>query len=106
MKNRAFIALLTIVIIVLGLISVNMLRRELIPPVVLPAVAITATNPEASSEQMAEQVAEPIERQLTTVDNVTSTSSTSSSNYAMTLMELEYGSDIFRAASQTDVLLN
>jgi len=106
MKNRAFIALVTIVIMVLGLISVNMLRRELIPPVELPAVAITATNPGASSEQMAEQVAEPIERQLTTVDNVTSTSSTSSSNYAMILMELEYGSDIFRAASQTDVLLN
>lgn len=106
MKNRAFIALVTIVIMVLGLLSLNMLRRELIPPVELPTVAITATNPGASSEQMAQQVADPIERQLTTVDNVTSTSSTSSSNFSMIMLELEYGSDIFRAASQTDTILN
>ena len=106
MKNRAFIALVTIVIMVLGLLSLNMLRRELIPPVELPAVAITATNPGASSEQMAEQVAEPIERQLSTVDNAVSTTATSSSNFSLITLELEYGSDIFRAASQTDVLLN
>lgn len=106
MKNRAFIALVTIVIMVLGLISLNMLRRELIPPVELPAVAITATNPGASSEQMADQVAEPIERQLSTVDNAVSTTSTSNSNFSLITLELEYGSDIFRAASQTDVLLN
>ncbi|WP_310172000.1 efflux RND transporter permease subunit [Enteractinococcus fodinae] len=106
MKNRAFIALVTIVIMVLGLISLNMLRRELIPPVELPAVAITATNPGASSEQMAEQVAEPIERQLSTVDNAVSTTSTSNSNFSLITLELEYGSDVFRAASQTDVLLN
>src|SRR5699024_2202916 len=49
---------------------------------------------------------EPIERQLTTVDNVTATSSTSSSNFSMVTLEMEYGSDIFRAASQTDTLLN
>lgn len=106
MKNRAFIALVTIVIMVLGLISLNMLRRELIPPVELPTVAVTAVNPGASSEQMAQQIAEPIERQLTTVDNVTSTSATSSSNFSMIMLEMEYGSDIFRAASQTDTLLN
>lgn len=106
MKNRAFIALVTIVIMVLGLISLNMLRRELIPPVELPTVAVTATNPGASSEQMAEQVAEPIERQLTAVDNVTSTSSTSGSNFSMITLEMDYGSDVFRAASQTDTLLN
>src|SRR5690625_4760900 len=106
MKNRAFIALVTIAIMVLGLISLNMLRRELIPPVELPTVAVTATNPGASSEQMAQQVAEPIERQLTAVDNVTSTSSSSSSNFSMITLEMEYGSDIFRAASQTDTILN
>lgn len=106
MKNRAFIALVTIVIMVLGLISLNMLRRELIPPVELPSVAVTATNPGASSEQMAQQVAEPIERQLTAVDNVTSTSSTSGSNFSMVTLEMDYGSDVFRAASQTDTLLS
>src|SRR5699024_2171215 len=106
MKNRAFIALVTIVIMVLGLISLNMLRRELIPPVELPTVAVTATNPGASSEQMAQQVAEPIEQQLTAVDNVTSTSSNSGSNFSMIMLEMEYGSDIFRAASQTDTILN
>lgn len=106
LKNRSFIALVCVIIAVLGGIAMSILRQELIPQVSLPAVAVVAVNPGASSEQMAEAVADPIERQLRTLDNLEGTSAVSNSNFTMVSVELEYGSDIYRAASQTDVLLS
>ncbi|MDO5494761.1 MAG: efflux RND transporter permease subunit [bacterium] len=105
LNNRAFIALVCVVITVIGVISMTVLRRELIPSIQLPAVAVVATNPGASSQQMADTVADPIERNLRTLDNVAGTQAVSRSNFTMLTVELDYGSDIYRAASQTDVIL-
>ncbi|WGH92199.1 efflux RND transporter permease subunit [Auritidibacter ignavus] len=106
LRNRAFIALVSIVITLLGSLSMFLLRRELIPPVELPAVAISAVNPGASSEQMADLVAEPLERELRTLDGLKQTSAISSSNFSMVTVELEYGTDTYRAASQAEVITN
>lgn len=106
LRNRAFIALVSIVITLLGALSMFLLRRELIPPVELPAVAISAVNPGASSEQMADLVAEPLERELRTLEGVEQTAAISSSNFSMITVELEYGSDTYRAASQAEVIAN
>ncbi len=106
LHNRAFIALVCIVITILGALSMTILRRELIPSISLPAVAVIATNPGASSEQMADMVADPIERNLRTLDNVAGTSAVSQSNVTTVLVEMDYGSDTYRAASQTDVILS
>ncbi|HHW83437.1 MAG TPA: efflux RND transporter permease subunit, partial [Actinomycetales bacterium] len=95
-----------IVITILGALSMTILRRELIPSISLPAVAVIATNPGASSEQMADMVADPIERNLRTLDNVAGTSAVSQSNVTTVLVEMDYGSDTYRAASQTDVILS
>ncbi|AQP43967.1 hypothetical protein RPIT_03335 [Tessaracoccus flavus] len=105
LKNRSFIALVCVVIAVLGGVAMSTLRQELIPSISLPAVAVVATNPGASSEQMADAVADPIERQLRTLDRIEGTSAVSNSNFTMVSVELEYGADIYRAASQADVLL-
>lgn len=106
LNNRSFIALVCVIIALIGGISMAILRQELIPSVQLPVVAVVATNPGASSEQMSESVADPVERQLRTMDNVEGTSAVSQSNFTMITVELEYGSDIYRAASQADVILN
>ncbi len=106
LKNRSFIGLVCVIIAVLGVVSMTILRQELIPSVSLPAVAVVATNPGASSEQMAETVADPIERQMRTLDNVEGTSATSRSNFTTINVELDYGSDIYRAASQADALIS
>ncbi|MGO1384331.1 MAG: efflux RND transporter permease subunit, partial [Arachnia sp.] len=84
----------------------TILRQELIPSVSLPAVSVVATNPGASSEQMADGVAEPLERQMRTLENIEGTSATSRSNFTTVNVELEYGADIYRAASQADALIS
>ncbi len=106
LNNRSFIALVCVIVAAIGIISMTILRQELIPSVQLPVVAVVGTNPGASSEQMSENIADPIERQLRTMDNVEGTSAVSQSNFTMITVELEYGSDIYRAASQADVILS
>lgn len=106
LHNRSFIALVCVVITAFGALAMTTLRQELIPSVSLPMVVVVGTNPGATSEQMADAVGDPVERQLRTLDNVEGTSTTSQSSVSMVQVELEYGSDIYRAAAQTDVLLN
>lgn len=106
LQNRSFIALVCVVITAFGALAMTTLRQELVPQVSLPMVTVVGTNPGATSEQMADAVADPIERQLRTLDNVEGTSATSQSSFSMVQVDLEYGSDIYRAASQSDVLLN
>ena len=106
LHNRSFIALVCVVITAFGALATTTLRQELIPSVSLPMVVVVGTNPGATSEQMADAVGDPVERQLRTLDNVEGTSTTSQSSVSMVQVELEYGSDIYRAAAQTEVLLN
>ncbi|MFY9262173.1 MAG: efflux RND transporter permease subunit [Actinomycetaceae bacterium] len=102
LKNRAFVALLSIVIAVLGVFSMSTLKQELIPSVELPAVNVIAISPGATSEQINERISVPIETQLQTIEEVTSTTTSSSSSFAMITVELEYGTDLARVTNKVE----
>lgn len=102
LKNRAFVALLSVVIAVLGLFSMVTLKQELIPSVDLPQVNIVAVSAGATSEQIDERIASPIETQLQTIPEVSSTRTTSSSSFASITIELEYGTDLSRATNKIE----
>lgn len=102
LKNRAFVALLSFVIAVLGIFSMLTLKQELIPSVDLPAVNVVAISPGATSEQMKERVASPVEAQLQTIPEVASTETSSSSSFSTITVELEYGTDIARATNKVE----
>ena len=102
LRNRPFVALVCVVASVLGVLSLQSMRRELIPPVELPAVSVIAISPGATSEQMNERIAVPIEQQVATIPEVKSTTTSSSSSYAMITVELEYGTDTARATAKVE----
>lgn len=102
LKNRAFVALLSLVIAVLGVFSMATLKQELIPSVDLPQVNIVAVSAGATSEQIDERIASPIEAQLQTIPEVTGTQATSSSSFASITIELEYGTDLSRATNKIE----
>lgn len=102
LKNRAFVALLSLVIAVLGVFSMATLKQELIPSVDLPQVNIVAVSAGATSEQIDERIASPIEAQLQTIPEVTGTQTTSSSSFASITIELEYGTDLSRATNKIE----
>ncbi|MBO1901644.1 efflux RND transporter permease subunit [Leucobacter weissii] len=94
LKNRALIALVTIVASVFGFFGVGSLKQELMPSVQFPAVVVTASYSGASPEVVLNDVTDPIETALRGVPGLEQTTSTSSTGAAMVLAEFEYGVDL------------
>lgn len=94
LKNRALIALVTIVASVFGLFGVGALKQELMPSVQFPAIAVLASYPGASPEVVNNDVTGPIETALRGVAGLESTTGTSSTGASMVLAQFTYGTDI------------
>ena len=106
LKNRAFVALLTVVVAVLGVFSMSTLKQELIPSVELPAISVMTVSPGATSEQMKDRVSVPIEQQVAQLPEVESTSTQSSSSISVVSISLTYGSDLARATSKVELAVS
>ena len=60
LKNRALIALITIVAAVFGGLALTSLKQELIPSIEFPALVVVSTYPGASPEVVNNDVSTPI----------------------------------------------
>ncbi|QIK62887.1 MMPL family transporter [Leucobacter viscericola] len=94
LKNRALIALVTVVAAVFGLIGVGSLKQELVPSVQFPAIAVVTSYPGASPEVVNKDVSGPIETALRGVPKLESTTATSSTGASMIVAQFEYGVDL------------
>ncbi len=94
LKNRALIALVTIVASVFGVIGVGSLKQELMPSVQFPAIVVVASYPGASPEVVNNDVSTPIETALRGVPGLEQTTATSTTGASMVLAQFTYGIDI------------
>lgn len=94
LKNRALIALVTIVASVFGFIGVGSLKQELMPSVQFPAIVVISSYPGASPEVVMGDVSTPIETALRGVPGLETTTATSSTGASMVLAEFTYGIDL------------
>ena len=106
LANRALVALATVAVFVVGVASTWQLRQELIPPLDVPVVAVTAADPGTAPELLAEQVTEPVENAVEAVDGVTGLTSTVATGLSVTTVELEYGTDVDAAEQEITSALN
>lgn len=106
LKNRAFVALVSVVIFVLGVFSMGTLRQELIPRVELPVINVITVSPGATSEQMRDRVSVPLEQQVMTIPEVSSTTTQSSSSVSFVTVELDYGTDVARASNRVELAIS
>ena len=98
-ERPIFAAVLSIIIVIAGLVSIKALPIAQYPDIAPPAVTITASYPGASAETLTRTVAAPIEEQLSGVENLLYFSSSSSSDGSVTITTtFEVGSDIEKAA--------
>jgi multidrug efflux pump len=98
-RRPIFASVLSIVIVLAGLLSLNILPVEQYPDIVPPEIVITATYPGASSEVLAETVAAPIEQSVNGLDNMIYMRSTSTSSGVVTInVSFELGTDPDQAA--------
>lgn len=97
-----FASVLSIVIVVVGLVSLQALPIAQFPEITPPVVQIEADYPGASAEVIADSVARPIEVQLPGIDNLLYYDSTSTNDGHMTIkLTFEIGTDVDIAQVQT-----
>ncbi len=94
LKNRALIALVTIVASVFGVIGVGSLKQELMPSVQFPAIVVLSSYPGASPEVVNNDVSTPIETALRGVPGLEQTTATSTTGASMVLAQFTYGVDL------------
>ncbi len=89
-----FATVLSILITLVGAVSIAVLPVAQYPEIVPPTIQIQATYPGADAETMAESVVAPIEQQLSGIDNLIYFSSTSANNGTATITAtFEIGTD-------------
>ena len=90
-----FASVLSILIIIAGLVSLNDLSVEQYPAITPPTVVVEASYPGANATTISQMVATPIEQQINGVEGMLYMSSTSSStgSYKLTIT-FEVGTDL------------
>src|SRR5690606_29907282 len=97
LRNRALIALITIVAAVFGGLALTNLKQELIPSLELPALIVMTNYPGASPEVVENAVSTPIENAVQGVQGLESTTATSTTNASIVQATFTYGTNLATA---------
>lgn len=106
MRNRALIALITIVAAVFGGIALTNLKQELVPSISFPQLVVLSSYPGASPEVVNHDVSTPVEAAIQGVPNLESTSAVSSTNQSIITAKFTYGTDLATAEQKIDQAVN
>ncbi|QOD94970.1 efflux RND transporter permease subunit [Chryseoglobus sp. 28M-23] len=106
LRNRALIALVTIVVGVFGGIALTSLKQELIPSVSFPQVIVITQYPGAAPEVVEEDVSTPIETAIQGVPGLESSNASSSTGFSLVSASFEFGTDITRAEQRVQLAVN
>ncbi|MGW4929511.1 efflux RND transporter permease subunit [Agromyces sp. NPDC004153] len=94
MKNRALIALVTVVVAIFGGIALTNLKQELAPSIEFPQLSIVTAYPGASPDVVNTDVSTPIETAIQGITGLESTSTTSSTGLSRVTASFTYGTDL------------
>ncbi|MEV7633087.1 efflux RND transporter permease subunit [Microbacterium sp. NPDC089318] len=106
LRNRALIALTTIVSAVFGGLALTNLKQELIPSLELPALVVMTTYPGASPEVVENDVSTPIENAIQGVPGLESSSATSTTDASIVQAMFAYGTDLATAEQKMQQAIN
>ena len=106
LRNRALIALITIVSAVFGSLALTTLKQELIPSLELPALIVVAPYPGASPEVVENDVSTPIETAIQGVPGLESTTATSSASMSIVQAQFTYGTNLATAEQKMQQAIN
>ncbi|SFR92227.1 hydrophobic/amphiphilic exporter-1, HAE1 family [Agromyces sp. CF514] len=94
MKNRALIALVTVVVAIFGGISLTTLKQELAPSISFPQLSIITQYPGASPDVVNTDVSTPIETAIQGITGLEDTSTNSSTGVSRVTASFTYGTDL------------
>ena len=93
-KQPVFVTMLMLLVVVMGLLAYFTMPVDLYPEIDIPIVVVSVPYPGASPESVAEQVADPIENQLSTLSGVKKINSTSNEGITTIIIEFVTGVNI------------
>lgn len=88
-KRPVSIIMAILIVVILGLISLNNLTTELLPNINFPYAVITTNYFGASPELIENTVTRPIESSMSTVNNIKNISSISNENFSVVILEFD-----------------
>lgn len=94
MKNRALIALVTVVVAIFGGIALSSLKQELAPSIAFPQLSIVTSYPGAAPDVVNTDVSTPIETAIQGITGLETTSTTSSTGFSRVTASFTYGTDL------------
>jgi len=97
-RRPIFTTMVTLIVVLLGLFSLQRLRIDLLPSIELPTLTVRTQYPGASPEVMERQVTRIIEEIIATVPGVEELTSTSSEGNSSVRVRFAWGRDIDSAA--------
>ncbi|GAA3728164.1 efflux RND transporter permease subunit [Leifsonia bigeumensis] len=106
LRNRALIALVTIVVGVFGALALTSLKQELIPSVSFPQMVIVTNYPGAAPEVVNDDLSTPIETAIQGVPGLESTTATSTSNLSSVTAAFTYGTNLATAEQKVQQAIN
>lgn len=106
LRNRALIALVTVVAALFGVLATSGLRQELIPSITLPQLAVVSTYRGASPQIVSERVSRPIEQAVRGIRGVDTTSSQSATGSSTVSISFTFGTDLDTAEQKVSAALN
>ena len=106
LRNRALIALVTIVVAVFGSVALTSLKQELIPSISFPQLVVVTSYQGASPEVVNHDVSTPIETAIQGVAGLESTTATSQTNLSSVSAKFSYGTDIATAQQKVEQAIN
>ncbi|GAA3751595.1 efflux RND transporter permease subunit [Microbacterium kribbense] len=106
LRNRALIALITIVAAVFGSLALVNLKQELIPSIEFPQLVIVSNYPGASPEVVANDVSTPVETAIQGVPGLEKTSATSTTNASIIQASFTYGTNLSAAEQKISLAIN
>ena len=106
LRNRALIALITIVVAIFGGIAITSLKQELIPAISLPSVYVVSTYSGASPDVVNTDVSTPIETAIQGIENLDSSTATSNTNSSTVTASFVYGTNISTAEQKVQLAID
>jgi len=106
LRNRALIALVTVVVAVFGGIAMSLLKLELIPSITFPQLVVVTNYPGASPVIVEKEVSTPIETAIQGVNGLESTTATSQNGLSQITAAFAYGTSLESAEQKVQLAIN
>ncbi|MGN0974741.1 MAG: efflux RND transporter permease subunit [Gemmiger sp.] len=95
-----------VLILVLGVVSLTKMQTDLLPSMSVPYLMVITTYPGASPEKVQNDVTEPLESALGTVNGVENVTSISNENYSMVMLEFAEDTNMDSAMVKVSAEIN